>query len=372
MVPNRSLPASSAVSDFGHVVEHPADLRPREVGREREAGHDARKRSGPSCSAAQRLMSPSVRVSCHTIALPTALPVRRSQADRGLALVGDTDRGEIGRRGARPVERALDHLAGPRRGSRPGRAPPSRGEGRSARAPSGGSPPAAPAWSKSMNRVLVVPWSRAPTNFVIAWGLPWCGLWTAAVEYRAAGPRPSARIGRRPTRQSARSRVPATAARPSGAPRDPRRHRPQRRRARRRQPRDHRLAVQAPRLRLPVVRDLRRHQRRVGLRAPGRRAQEQRQARLVAGDGPGPQRHRGPGRRDPDAPAGLGHVGPRRLVQRPAGRVRRVPPPVPARRAARHRGPQPDRPARRDHHRAPGPRLPQRRHAALARRAGST
>ena len=42
----------------------------------------------------------------------------------------------------------------------------------------------------------------------------------------------------------------------------------------------------------PELRDLRRDQRRLGLRAARRRAEEQRQARLVAGDGPGARRHR--------------------------------------------------------------------------------
>ena len=118
--------------------------------------------------------------------------------------------------------------------------------------------------------------------------------------------------------------VPATAGRPTGAPRDrhPHRDRSGCRRARRRQPRDDRLALEAPRLRLPVLRDLRRHQRRLGLRPARGRAEEQRQAGLVAVDGPGARGHRRPRCRDPHAPPGLGHVRPRRLVQRPARRVR--------------------------------------------------
>ena len=97
--------------------------------------------------------------------------------------------------------------------------------------------------------------------------------------------------------------------------------------------------VEAARLHLPVERDLRRHQRRLGLRPARRRAQEQRQAGLVAGDGPGARRHRRARRRDPHASAGVGHVRPRRLVQRPAGRVPDRPQALPARRAARRRGP---------------------------------
>ena len=163
------------------------------------------------------------------------------------------------------------------------------------------------------------------------------------------------------------ARVPAKAAGHRSPTRDRhRRRRPQRRPARRREPRDHRLAVQAPRLHLPVVRDLRRHQRGVGLRAPRRGAEEQRQARLVEGDGPGPQRHRRPGRRDPHASPGVDHLRARRLVQRPARRVPRVPPPLPPRRAAGHRVADPDRPPRRDRHEAPQPGVPQRRDAAHA------
>ena len=129
-------------------------------------------------------------------------------------------------------------------------------------------------------------------------------------------------------------------------PHDPPRERSGCRRARRRRARHHRLARQAARLRLPLERDLRRHQRRVGLRSARRRAQEQREAGLVALDGPGAGRHRRARRRDPDASAGVGHVRARRLVQRPAGRVPDRPQALPARRAARDREPHRDRPGR--------------------------
>ena len=105
----------------------------------------------------------------------------------------------------------------------------------------------------------------------------------------------------------------------------------------RRQPGHDRLAVQAARLHLPELGDLRRHQRRVGLRAAGRGAQEQRQAGLVAGDGPGARGHRRPGRQHHHGAPGLGHVRPRRQLHRPARRVHHLPPPLPARRAARRR-----------------------------------
>ena len=115
----------------------------------------------------------------------------------------------------------------------------------------------------------------------------------------------------------------------------------------------------------PLERDLRRHQCGLGLRPPRRRTQEQRQARLVAVDGPGARRHRRARCRDPDAPRGLGDVRPCRVVQRPAGRMRDRPSPLPARRAAGRREPQCDRPARPDDRRAPGPQVPGRRRPAV-------
>ena len=66
----------------------------------------------------------------------------------------------------------------------------------------------------------------------------------------------------------------------------------------------------------PVVRRLRRPGQHLGLRPARRRAEEQRQARLVALGGLRPRRHGGPGRRDPDEPAGLEVLGPRRRRSR--------------------------------------------------------
>ncbi len=80
-----------------------------------------------------------------------------------------------------------------------------------------------------------------------------------------------------------------------------------------------RVALQAARIRLPVVRDLRRPRLRVGLRPAGRRAQEERQGPLVAGHGPRPRRHRGTRRRHPDAPQGVGGLRARGGLHRPAG-----------------------------------------------------
>ena len=167
-------------------------------------------------------------------------------------------------------------------------------------------------------------------------------------------------------------RGPSTVAYQRSSSCDHPQRRSRRRRARRGRPRHHRLAVQAPRVHLPVVRDLRRHQRRVGLRAPRGRAQEQREARLVARDGPGPRRHRRPRRRDPDAPPGVGDERPRRLVQRSARRVRELPPPLPARRAARRREPERHRPARPRHRRAPRARSAPTTAARCRRPASST
>ena len=74
----------------------------------------------------------------------------------------------------------------------------------------------------------------------------------------------------------------------------------------------HYLAVQTARLHLPQQRDLRRHQRRLGLRPPRRRVQEQRQARLVGHDDAHARRYRGRGRQHPDGAACLAGVWPRR------------------------------------------------------------
>ena len=102
----------------------------------------------------------------------------------------------------------------------------------------------------------------------------------------------------------------------------------------------------------------------MGLRPARRGAQEQRQARLVAGDGPGARRHRRARCGHPHAPAGLGHVGPRRRVQRPDGRMPDRPQALPCRRAARRRGPRAEGAARSGDHRAARPQVPDRRRPA--------
>ena len=98
-----------------------------------------------------------------------------------------------------------------------------------------------------------------------------------------------------------------------------------------------RVALQAARIHLPVLRDLRRHGIGVGLRPARRRAQEERQGPLVARDGPRARRHRGARRGDPDAPAGVGSERPRRRLHRSARRLPELQEALPRRRSRRSR-----------------------------------
>ncbi len=98
---------------------------------------------------------------------------------------------------------------------------------------------------------------------------------------------------------------------------------------RRRQP------LQAPRVRVPVGRDLRRYALGVGLRASRRRAEGEHQAAVVALHGDHPRRRRGHRLVGDPAAAGVGGLGSHQGVRRPAGGVPVVPPPVPGR---PHRG----------------------------------
>ena len=84
-----------------------------------------------------------------------------------------------------------------------------------------------------------------------------------------------------------------------------------------------RRALQTPRLRLPLLRDLRRPRLDLRLRALRRAAQEQRQSRVVAGDAAGSRRHRRARLGDPPAPQGLGGIRPPGGIHRPAGPVPR-------------------------------------------------
>ena len=79
--------------------------------------------------------------------------------------------------------------------------------------------------------------------------------------------------------------------------------------------------MQAPRLHLPLLGDLRRGRLDLRLRPLRRAAEEQRQERVVAGDAPGARRHRRDRLGDHPAPAGLGGVGPPGRLHRPDGRL---------------------------------------------------
>ncbi len=124
---------------------------------------------------------------------------------------------------------------------------------------------------------------------------------------------------------------------------------------------------QATRARLPVERDLRRSARVLGLRSARRRAQEQRQARVVEVHGPGPRRRRRPRLLGDPRPRGVGGQRPRQGVRRPADRVPVLPQALPRRpprgglrREARRKGPR-ERPGR--------PDLPELRHQGRLHRA---
>ena len=79
--------------------------------------------------------------------------------------------------------------------------------------------------------------------------------------------------------------------------------------------------MQAARLHLPLLGDLRRGRLDLRLRPLRRAAEEQRQGRVVAVDAAGARRHRRDRLGDHPAPAGVGGVGAPRRVHRPAGRL---------------------------------------------------
>ena len=117
------------------------------------------RRAGRGCSSATRS---SVRVSCQMIAGATGRPVRRSQTtvvSRWLAMpTAATSSGGGPRAPAPPAAPAGRCARSPRR-----RARPSRAAGSAAGAPAGRPRPAGRAWSNTMQRVEVVPWSMATT-----------------------------------------------------------------------------------------------------------------------------------------------------------------------------------------------------------------
>ena len=156
----------------------------------------------------------------------------------------------------------------------------------------------------------------------------------------------------RPLLASARPRSPRPSLPTAGRPRSPRGVPPPGRPdaeplsgARRRRPRHDRLAREAPRLRLPSSEiygginavwdygplgvELKNNVKRAWWRAMVQERDD------IVGLDAG----------HPHAPPGVGDVRPRRVVQRPAGRVRDRPSPLPARRAAGRGGPVGDRPA---------------------------
>ena len=90
-------------------------------------------------------------------------------------------------------------------------------------------------------------------------------------------------------------------------------------------------ALQAPRLHLPQLRDLRRPRLDVRLRPLRRAAEDERQERVVARDAPGARRHRRARLGDPPAPARVGGQRPRRRLHRPDGRLQDVRPALPRR-----------------------------------------
>ena len=123
--------------------------------------------------------------------------------------------------------------------------------------------------------------------------------------------------------------------------------------------------MQAPGLRLPLGRDLRRLPLHLRLRAARRAPAAQRQGRLVALDGAAARRRRRPRRRHPLAPGHLGGVGPPPELHRPAGRLPELQGALPPRPA---RGPRAVPELRRPRHLHRGP--PVQPHVQDPRRAG--
>ena len=134
-MPKASSPCSARARAPGTWSSSQAILVRGEIGIDEEAG-PAPPRARPmprrrACGTAR-----AVRRSCQTMALWIGAAARALPEQRGLALVGDADRGYLARADAGFREHAAAHRERRRARSPPDHARPSRGRGSSARAPS--------------------------------------------------------------------------------------------------------------------------------------------------------------------------------------------------------------------------------------------
>ena len=137
-VPKASSPRSARSARAGHVVEQPRELGGGEIGIEHQAGL-LRTVSVRGRARFRLSQASAVRRSCQTMALCTGCAGGAVPHHRGLALVGDADRGDVRVPSARPAAmRARAHARAATTRSPPGRARPSPAAGRS------GGIPAAP------------------------------------------------------------------------------------------------------------------------------------------------------------------------------------------------------------------------------------
>ena len=165
MVPKASSPRFGAARAPGDVVEQPGEL-----GRRRSRGRSPARSSRAQLGSRPSLLQPLAQVRGAPV-LPDdrvvrrARPVRAVPDERGLALVGDADGGDVARADAGLLERLARRTRAASARSLRRRARPSRAWERSGGIPS--APPCARRrrWSKTIARELVVPWSSASTCF---------------------------------------------------------------------------------------------------------------------------------------------------------------------------------------------------------------
>ena len=163
VLPKIASPRSAASRDAVDVLQDPLDLAAGEVGRGRQPGLAPDDVAAPVALQRRgdrgRCGCPARRWRCSS-----GRPVVRSQttAVSRWLVMPSAARSDAVRLAC--VERGLDHGARCAPRSRSGCARPSRPAAGSARARAGGWPTSLPPWSKIMNRVLVVPWSTAPTK----------------------------------------------------------------------------------------------------------------------------------------------------------------------------------------------------------------